>query len=48
VEFEKVEPCGGNPSLRRSTPLGKETPENPDKERGKAVVQSLAEQRGSS
>jgi hypothetical protein len=31
------------------TPLGKETPENRDKERsGKAVVQSLAQQRGSS
>jgi 3-hydroxyisobutyrate dehydrogenase-like beta-hydroxyacid dehydrogenase len=30
-----------------ATPLGKETPENRDKERsGKAVVQSLAEQRG--
>jgi hypothetical protein len=31
------------------TPLGKETPESRDKERsGKAVVQSLAQQRGSS
>lgn len=38
----KIEKVG----LMTATPPGKETPENRDKERsGKAVVQSLAEQR---